>query len=318
MVGKPFDRLLSGIQRATLSVAKARKQSGMTSNLVGNCGLRPAYMGRIGSCEYDQLLSTHSIFTPFYKCIFTLYRMVVKWCCEVFFPVYFCTMKKAAEPYLQIEARRSDLGLSQAELGRLAFGRAESSVIQNMRRGASPSFDRLKSIADAIGYELYFGPPRETEIPPEAEVEGERFATVARHDAQAAAGGGFINFDGPPIDHLAFSKTWLLQNGIQAGSCSLINATGKSMEPSIYDDDLIMIDHRKKEIRNNRIYVYNDPERGTRVKRFEVPPDGNIIILRSDNPDQKRFPPEYRMGEAMNAISLNIVGEVVWSGHKWV
>ncbi len=125
-----------------------------------------------------------------------------------------------------------------------------------------------------------------------------------------------VNFDAPPIDHLAFSKSWLKQNGIQAGSCSLINATGKSMEPSIWDGDLIMIDRRKTEIRNQRVYVYNDPNDGTRVKRLEVVP-GHTIIVRSDNPDQKQFPPEYHTGEAMNAISQNIIGEVVWSGHKW-
>ena len=189
------------------------------------------------------------------------------------------------------------------------------SVIRTDEKRANPKITRAKEICDALGLELYFGPPREMTPPVEAVVDGQKFATVARHDANAAAGGGYVNFDEEPIDHLAFSSTWLQQNGIQAGSCSLINAFGKSMEPSIWDGDLIMIDHRKTEIRNRRVYVYNDPDNGTRVKRLERSAD--VIAVHSDNPDKQAFPAEYHTGEAMNEISQNVIGEVVWSGHKW-
>ncbi|PID35732.1 MAG: peptidase [Rhodobacterales bacterium] len=209
-------------------------------------------------------------------------------------------------------------GLSDAAASKLAVG--HPALIKNLRMPRTGekryNLPALEKLAKVLDLELYFGPPRDLTPAPEVEVDDHRFATIARHDASAAAGGGVINFDAPPVDHLAFSKNWLQQNGIQAGSCSLINATGKSMEPSIWDGDLIMIDHRKTEIRNQRVYVYNDPNDGTRVKRLEVVP-GHTIIVRSDNPDQKQFPPEYHTGEAMNTISQNIIGEVVWSGHKW-
>ncbi len=209
-------------------------------------------------------------------------------------------------------------GLSDAAASRMAVG--HPSLIKNLRMPRSgekrynlPSLEKLAAVLDL---ELYFGPPRDITEAPEVDVDGSRFATVARHDCFAAAGGGFVNFDEPPIDHLAFSKTWLMQNGIHPGSCVLINARGQSMEPSIYDGDLVMIDRRKRDIRNGRIYVYNDPTDGTRIKRLEVVP-GHTIIVRSDNHDQKEFPPEYHTAEAMNAISSGIIGEVVWSGHKW-
>ena len=171
-------------------------------------------------------------------------------------------------------------------------------------------------LCDALDLEFYIGPPRDLTPPPEVDVDGHLFATVARHEADAAAGGGFVNFEGPPVDYLAFSKGWLAQNGIRPGASVLINARGRSMEPSIYDGDLVMIDRRRREIRNGRIYVYNDPADGTRIKRLEVVP-GHTIIVRSDNPDREEFPPEYHTGDAMNAITANLVGEVVWSGHKW-
>lgn len=189
-------------------------------------------------------------------------------------------------------------------------------VVRSAEARRDLSASSLQMLCNALSFEFYIGPPREITPAPEVNVDGSRFATVARHDASASAGGGFVNFDEAPIDHLAFSKTWLMQNGIQPGASVLINARGRSMEPSIYDGDLVMIDRRKREVRNGRIYVYNDPADGTRVKRLEVVP-GHAIIVRSDNPDQKEFPPEYHTEDAMNAIAQNIIGEVVWSGHKW-
>ncbi len=187
--------------------------------------------------------------------------------------------------------------------------------VRGVIEGRNVSFDTIQKLADKLALEFYIGPPRSPIPAPEIDIDGQNFSTVPRHDAAAAAGGGVINFDAPPIDHLALSKTWLLQNGIRAEACSLISAIGQSMEPSIYDGDLIMIDHRKRDIHNRRIYVFNDRTNGTRIKRLELSKD--VIAVHSDNPDKQEFPTEYHTGEEMNAISQNIIGEVVWSGHKW-
>lgn len=178
------------------------------------------------------------------------------------------------------------------------------------KREAGTSLNRAKEICDALGLELYIGPPR-SDPAPTTVIKDEPFDLVARHDAQSAAGNGVVNFDGPPIDHLAFSKTWLEQNGINAGACVLINVKGDSMEPSIYDGDLVMIDRRKTTLRSGRIYVFQDGGEELRLKRLELIPDV-AITLRSDNP---KYPSEHRAGADMN--ELRILGEVVWSGHKW-
>lgn len=208
-------------------------------------------------------------------------------------------------------------GKSEAEFAN-AVG-SSNALFKNLRKGSMPSVERLNAILAEIGETLVLGNPdgpSELDAVDTTLIDGRKFATVARHEAQAAAGGGYVNLDLPPIDHLAFSKTWLLQNGIQPSACVLINARGQSMEPSIYDGDLVMIDRRKRDIRSGRIYVYNHPGDGTRIKRLELVPNAAIII-RSDNPNQKEFAPEYITAESMNDISQNIVGEVIWSGHKW-
>lgn len=185
--------------------------------------------------------------------------------------------------------------------------------VRNDGKRSNPNIDKAQDICDALGIEFYIGPPRSNPAPV-AVVQDQVFDTVPRYDVQSAAGNGVINLDGKPTDYLAFSKVWLGQNGINAGSCALINVKGDSMEPSIYDGDLVMLDRRKTAVRSGRIYVFRDGDEGLRLKRLDVIPD-TAITLRSDN---LKYPPEPRIGDAMNDITQNIIGEVVWSGHKWV
>ncbi|MBR3371205.1 MAG: hypothetical protein IKG52_11315 [Rhodobacteraceae bacterium] len=220
------------------------------------------------------------------------------------------------DPILEtIDAALKRKGLSDAAASKLAVG--HPSLIKNLRmerkgekRYNLPALQRLSEVLDL---EFYFGPPRSAGIAPSTTVAGEQFDTVARYDAAGAAGNGRINLDGPPIDHLAFSKRWLAQNGISAGDSVLINVSGDSMEPAFYDGDLVMIDRRKKIIRSGQIYAFHDGDE-LRIKRMEVIPD-TAIILRSDNPKHST---EHRTGNAMNDISQNILGQVVWSGHTWI
>jgi len=218
------------------------------------------------------------------------------------------------DPLEIIEEALERKGLSPSAASKLAVG--NYALIKNMKSSRSEekrySYQALERLAEVLDLELYFGPKRELTSAPSAVVDGEQFETVARYDATGAAGEGLINLDGEPIDHLAFSKRWLEQNGLSAGDSVLINVKGDSMEPSIYDGDLVMIDRRKRHIRSGRIYVFREGD-VLRIKRLELIP-GAAIVVRSDNP---KHPPEHRVGQAMNAVSEGMVGEVVWSGHKW-
>lgn len=171
-------------------------------------------------------------------------------------------------------------------------------------------------MCDALGLELYIGPPRECGPLTTTEVGGETFAAVARYDARAAAGEGSINFDAPPADHLAFSRGWLEAQDIRASSAVLITVAGDSMAPTLHDGDLVMIDRSRTKLRSGHVYVFNDPENGTRLKRLEIL-KGAGIVIRSDNHDQEQHPPEFRAGPAADLIVQNLVGEVVWSAHTW-
>lgn len=84
------------------------------------------------------------------------------------------------------------------------------------------------------------------------------------------------------------------------------------MEPRLCDGDLIIIDRRRTSLHSGRVYVFNDGDRGTRVKQLEYIPDLGMI-LHSDN--RSEFPPETRAGSSANDIT--IPGALVWPGHKW-
>lgn len=71
------------------------------------------------------------------------------------------TMMDAAEIYALFEARRKELGLSQADVGLLAFDKADNAALQNIKKGSSPSIERVSAIARALGLDLYLGEQRE-------------------------------------------------------------------------------------------------------------------------------------------------------------
>lgn len=110
---------------------------------------------------------------------------------------------------------------------------------------------------------------------------------------------------------LAFRRDWLRGRGISPSEACLLTVTGDSMAPTLHDGDLVMIDQRRREVRNRRVYALIDTDGTARVKRLDLIPE-QLVILASDNP---AHPTETRQGPDMNR--LRILGEVVWSAHAW-
>lgn len=218
-----------------------------------------------------------------------------------------------------IEARRAELGLTQSQLGQRAFGRADTSAIQNLKRGASPTFDRLDALANALGLELYFGPPRDRSVAPQIvpDQSGD-FAQVPLHEAELAAGDGTTNHAETVIAHLAFRRDWLKRIGVAPSAARLARVHGESMQPTLMPGDMVMIDtsRRNPPVRlrsgkdRRRSTIYAIVEQGeARIKRIERPEEGQLLLL-SDNPE---FAPELRQGEQVKDVK--IIGKVVWWGH---
>lgn len=226
--------------------------------------------------------------------------------------------RDAADLYAQIEERRAELGLTQAQLSMLAFGKNDTSAVQNIKRGSSPSFERLGAIAEALGLELYFGRPRETGSIEHVMIDGSDYAHIPLHDAVLAAGGGCDNASEHVVDQLAFRRDWLRKVGVTAATARLARVQGDSMQPTLWPGDMILIDTERNEVpvrlslskEYRRVPVYALIDNGeARVKRIQRP-NADALMLLSDNPD---YTPEFRQGADLT--NIRIIGKVVWWGH---
>lgn len=188
-------------------------------------------------------------------------------------------------------------------------------VVRSEKR-SGPTLSRVQEICRALDLEIYIGARRESvsdhALP---QVEHEQFAKIPLHAAFLAAGGGVDNGSEDVIDLLAFRREWLRRIGVAPCNAALARVEGDSMQPSIWDGDLVMIDRARREvpIRNRSaetklrspVYAFLDDGRA-RVKRLERPKEDQVVVL-SDNPD---YAPQL-----VHVSQIEIIGKVVWWGH---
>jgi phage repressor protein C with HTH and peptisase S24 domain len=225
--------------------------------------------------------------------------------------MYFYIMKTVQSIFETLEARRKELGLSQAEVGRRALGQADGSVLQNMKRGSSPSPESLDKICRVLNLDFYIGPRRDSGPVKQVLLEGTDFAPVHHLDVRLSAGPGAENGDTDIIGTLAFRRDWLDKMGVTAREAVLVRVQGDSMQPGLHDGDLALVDTAQKIVRSGQIYAVTDIDSQTLVKRIDTL-GGEGLLLRSDNPD---FAPMARLGDDANGVTIH--GRVVWSGHVW-
>lgn len=130
---------------------------------------------------------------------------------------------------------------------------------------------------------------------------------ISRYDTRAAAGGG-ATMEGAIIGSIEFMEDWLRRSiRRDPRSLALLECWGDSMEPTIKDGDILMIDTAARDVLSGRIYVLQvDGE--LRVKRVEKRIAGPVLVV-SDN---DRYPVEELSADQVER--LRVVGEVVWFG----
>jgi phage repressor protein C with HTH and peptisase S24 domain len=218
-----------------------------------------------------------------------------------------------------IEARRIELGLSQAEVGRRAFNQNDGSALQNMKRGSAPTIENLGKLCASLGLDVQIGPKTAAAPVEHVMVDGADFARIPLHDAYLSAGPGVTNGDVAIIDHLVFRNEWLQKIGLKPDHAAMARISGDSMAPGIQHGDLVLIDTSKREVPVAKkcknpvappIFAFMQDDEA-RVKRLERQ-EPSALILYSDN---QTFRPEILFGSEVDCI--NILGQVVWSGHVW-
>lgn len=228
-------------------------------------------------------------------------------------------MQDAAEILSLFQSRMRDMNMTQTELGQRAFGKADNTAIQSLKKGSSPGYDRVAAMAKVLGLELYLGMPKQEPRSTQIVVDGGAYVPVPLHEAMLSAGPGALNGNAAIIDQLVFRQDWLAKIGVPAANAAMARISGDSMAPALRDGDLVLIDTANCEVpvrrraRGGKVGpIYAFLQNGeARVKRIERP-EAKYLILLSDNPT---FPPE--MVSDLRVDNFQILGQVVWSGHTW-
>lgn len=225
--------------------------------------------------------------------------------------------------------------LTQTEVGeRCEWRSPQSTVSQYMTGKVALNLEALIKLADALDFEpsevsptLAAGIRRvptgadfdfstqaaNSPIPEPADVseaDDNRYAFIPQYDAKAAAGLGTENPHVEIHSTLAFKKNWLRSKGAKPEHLIVIYADGQSMQPTINDKDVLLVDRSKIDPVDRQVFVLAGTE-GAIVKRLIQMPLGSWI-LRSDNEDKDNHPDRHFLRSDGN--EHRIIGQVIWRG----
>ena len=227
-------------------------------------------------------------------------------------------MNEAPETGAEAVIRRmmSAAGLSsQAELAR-ELGVRRAAVTDAKRRRSIPAewFLRLSRTRglNPLWLETGQGPRRIAEAArPEAagmRHHEEEFSFVPMVKARVSGGGGSLETDADIEAYYAFRHEWLRRKG-RTGEMRLMRVTGESMEPTLRDEDIVLIDLSQSDVYPGKIYAVGIDQEIV-VKRLDKKP-GKLVLL-SDN--RQVYPPlEVTLDEG---VDVRILGRVVWMARE--
>lgn len=130
---------------------------------------------------------------------------------------------------------------------------------------------------------------------------------IPKVDVVAAAGAGFENHSGLIVGRLPFPRSLLRQLGVRPENANFITVGGDSMEPTLADGSIVLIDTSQNRIGNDGIYVLVI-DGDLRIKRAQKGLRGLTLI--SDN-DGKYAPETISIDDIDKVL---VAGKVFWSG----
>ncbi|WP_299197908.1 S24 family peptidase [uncultured Amphritea sp.] len=143
-------------------------------------------------------------------------------------------------------------------------------------------------------------------ISSQAELANE-FALIPGYNVEVSAGSGAFPNSEQPSRRLAFRHKWLRYKGLSEKDLVLVFSRGDSMEPTISDNNTLMIDTSQRELSDGAIYVIRVNSHLV-VKRVQTLLNRDIMLI-SDN---TAYHPETLKPEQLN--DLEVIGKVVWIG----
>ena len=228
----------------------------------------------------------------------------------------------------RLKRRREELGFSQHKLAK-AVGLSRNSI-QKFEAGTLPRGDNLMALCRVLGVSAdwllgmdeptypplrvseesasFMEPDRLTPMagPGPGDLEPPdpgQYAFVPLAEARLGAGGGDWVLSEETAKLLAFRKDWLHGYATARENLVLMTVRGESMEPTIGDGDMVMIDVARRRVHDGALYAIGIGETIS-VKRLELLATGRVRII-SDNRDEY---PAYEV----HLEDLRILGRIIW------
>lgn len=137
------------------------------------------------------------------------------------------------------------------------------------------------------------------------------YALIPQYKAHGSCGDGYLNDHVEVTEGLVFKRDWLARMKAKPEHLRIIYAEGDSMEPYVFDGDVVLFDSSKIEPKDRQAYVLRRPDGGIIIKRLIQQITGGWLI-RSDNTDKSKYPDEQVTEDALH--DLSIIGRVIWRG----
>lgn len=205
------------------------------------------------------------------------------------------------------------LGLSKAAFsarkGRGSFPQKELRALVGERPELSLDVDyiltgRTKKVTERPAAWAAGDVPTETKV----QLDVQQYFLVPQLGVHASAGNGYAVDTEDVIGRFAFRRDWLSKKVANTDALRVITAKGRSMEPTVRDGDILLVDTSPQERLTDGIYVLN--YQGESIcKRLMRLVDGGLRIC-SDNATE--FPPQdVPVG---HVEQVHVVGRVIWVG----
>jgi phage repressor protein C with HTH and peptisase S24 domain len=208
----------------------------------------------------------------------------------------------------RLKAARQAAGFENAADAARRFGWAQSTYFghENGSRGFRADTASEYARAFKVTQEwLLFGRGG----PPEALPVEQASDMVDVYNVEASAGFGALVGHEMVVDRLSFPPGYLSRiTRSNPKNLAIIGVKGKSMEPTLSDDDIVMVDLSKTDLSYDGLFVVRDGGDSLLVKRISRGSRRGTVMLVSDNP---QYPNQERSFE-----DVEVVGKVIWKGVK--
>lgn len=139
----------------------------------------------------------------------------------------------------------------------------------------------------------------------------EEFVFIDKAEARPSAGGGSLETSDRAEARFAFRLDWVLQKTHSSEGLRVMEVTGRSMENTLHNGDLVLVNERDRNLVEDRVYVVRVHEE-IYVKRFARTP--GRYHFRGDNRELSYQ--DIEIDPRDEGIDWEVVGRVLWAGKE--